>query len=226
MSEEHTKRILIADDVEDNIENLKTGLERHGFEVVVAKDGEEALRRTITLKPDCVLLDVMVPNMNGFDVCRRLKEMAKEHNEFLPILLVTAKEDRNSKLYGLEQSLADDYIVRPFEVKEVIAKIRVMLRIKELQEAVREAERLKVLVETTGATAHELNQPLCALMCYLDLLLRKVGEDHPLRKEIVGMAECVDKLAETVRRISEIKRYMTKSYLSNSQIIDFERSSL
>ena len=158
-----------------------------------------------------------------------LKEESIAEGRFLPVILITGKEDLNSKIEGLEVSRADDYIIKPFHTKELIARIRVMLRILDAQKYLLENERLKVLFEMAGAAAHELNQPLCAISCYMELLNQKMNEDRErhadIAEEIEGITESVDRISKIVHRISAIKRYSTKHYLYDEHIIDLEMSS-
>lgn len=115
-------RILVVDD-EDKIVNLiKNYLEKEGFEVFTADSGSEALRLFESEKPDLVVLDLMMPDMSGYDVCRRICSVSKT-----PVIMLTAKTDEVDKLLGLELG-ADDYITKPFSLRELSARIRVVLR--------------------------------------------------------------------------------------------------
>ena len=102
---------------------LKDSCEYEGFEVVIAKDGQEGLDKAINSKPDIILLDVMLPLMSGIDVCRKLREAGKE----VPIIMLTARSQEIDKVVGLEIG-ADDYVTKPFSIKELIARIRANLR--------------------------------------------------------------------------------------------------
>jgi len=224
-AEKRCFQVLIADDQPINLELLKSALEPLGLEVHEASDGREALDLAKRVKPDLVLLDVMMPKMNGLDVCKILKEESEKEGRFLPIILITAKEDLKTKLEGLEVSRADDYIVKPYELRELLARVKVMLRILMLQQSLLENERLKVLFEMAGAAAHEINQPLCAISCYVELLQSKSRKDDSISEEIQGISECVDRISDILRKLSEIKRYSTKHYLYDERIIDLELSS-
>ena len=118
------KKILIADDEPNIVISLEFLLRREGFEVLVAVDGEEALNKALADKPDLVLLDVMMPKMNGFDVCQALR--ANPAMAGLRILMLTAKgrETEVSKGLGLG---ADAYMTKPFSTKELVAQVRSLL---------------------------------------------------------------------------------------------------
>lgn len=114
--------VLVVDDEEGIVEFLELNLTREGFEVVKAYTGEEALHRTRDRSPDVVLLDVGLPDLDGFEVCRRIR-----HFSDVPVIMVTALEDDVDKIRGLETG-ADDYVVKPFNPKELVARIRANLR--------------------------------------------------------------------------------------------------
>jgi CheY-like chemotaxis protein len=218
-------KVLIADDQHLNLEILVSALEPLALDVFEASDGHEALAVARKIRPDLVLLDVLMPKMSGLEVCRILKEEARKEGKFLPVLLITAREDLESKIEGLEVSGADDYIVKPFESRELVARVRVLIRTMELQKSLVENERLKVLFEMAGAAAHEINQPLCAISCYLELMQYKLADDGATAEEIRGIADAVERISRIVQKLSAIKRYSTKPYLYDENIIDLDMSS-
>jgi DNA-binding response OmpR family regulator len=124
MTETMTKKVLIADDEQNIVISLEFLLRREGFEVFVASDGEEALLRLRAEKPDLVLLDVMMPKMNGFDVCQAIR--ADPDLADMRVLMLTAKgrEAEVSKGLGLG---ADAYMTKPFSTKELVAQVRALL---------------------------------------------------------------------------------------------------
>lgn len=118
-------KILIVDDEQDIVELLSYNLEKEGFSTVKAYDGEAALGLVRSGKPDLMILDLMLPKMNGLDVCKAIRRNPETAN--LPILMLTAKGEEIDKIIGLEIG-ADDYITKPFSVKELIARVRAILR--------------------------------------------------------------------------------------------------
>ena len=115
-------RILIVDDDKNICELLRLYLEKEGYETSLAYDGEEALEKFTSDKPNLVLLDVMMPKMDGWEVCRRIRATSQ-----VPVIMLTAKGETFDKVLGLELG-ADDYIVKPFDTKEVVARIKAVLR--------------------------------------------------------------------------------------------------
>ncbi|MCI8971337.1 MAG: response regulator transcription factor [Oscillibacter sp.] len=121
MSEEKT--VLVVEDEKNIVDILRFNLERKGCRVLEAYDGEEGLRRARTEKPDLILLDIMLPKMNGFSVCEALRK----DGDNVPILLLTAREEEDDKVRGLEIG-ADDYITKPFSMREVVARVEANIR--------------------------------------------------------------------------------------------------
>lgn len=119
------KRILVVDDENDILELLRYNLERDGFVVTCVGDGEEALRAARRESPDVVVLDLMLPGMDGIEVCRALR--ADERTRSVPIVMLTARSEEADVVLGLGVG-ADDYVKKPFGVKEVVARVKALLR--------------------------------------------------------------------------------------------------
>ena len=128
-------RILVADDTPANVRMLETRLTRDGYDVVVARDGEEALAVGARAQPDLILLDIMMPKIDGIEVCRRLKSDAAF--PFTPIIMVTALADAKDVVAGFEPG-GDDYLTKPVDAPALSARVRSMLRIKSLHDTVQE----------------------------------------------------------------------------------------
>lgn len=116
------EKILVIDDEETTVELLRLLLERRGFEVIKAYSAEEGLRKAYRHQPDLVLLDIMMPDMDGWDVCKRLREMSD-----VPIIFLTARSEGKDVVRGLEMG-ADDYVVKPYDNDELVARVRAHLR--------------------------------------------------------------------------------------------------
>lgn len=118
-------KILIVDDEKNIVELIKFNLEREGFQVITAYDGQEAVIMAQTIKPDLIILDIMLPKMDGLEVCRQLNQNAATRN--IPIIMLSAKGDELDKILGLEIG-ADDYVTKPFSPRELIARVKARLR--------------------------------------------------------------------------------------------------
>lgn len=124
-----TYRILVVDDDKNICEIIRLYLEKEGFEVILAHDGQQAIDLFKEKTPSVVLLDVMMPKMDGFQVCREIRRVSS-----IPIIMLTAKGDTFDKVLGLELG-ADDYMVKPFDNKELVARIKAILRRYEPKDA-------------------------------------------------------------------------------------------
>ena len=114
--------ILIVEDEKKISDIVKFNLEKDGYHTEVAYDGEEALKKVVSCQPDLILLDLMLPKMDGFQVCRKVREQYS-----MPIIMLTAKEEEVDKVLGLEMG-ADDYITKPFGMRELLARVKANLR--------------------------------------------------------------------------------------------------
>lgn len=159
MKDNNTKRskILIVDDIAANIQLQQAYLNSLGYDTIIARNGEEALDKVHQEKPDLVLLDVMMPKLNGFETCKRIK--GDEVTRYIPVIMVTALNEIEDKMRGLEAG-ADDFISKPFNKFELLARVKSLLRImhlhNELQHKVVELEKaqkkLRELAITDGLT--------------------------------------------------------------------------
>lgn len=128
-------RILAIDDTPENLEIVSMRLSAHGYEIVTAADGEEGLAKARALRPDLILLDIMMPKLDGISMLKELKR--DESLGFIPVILVTAKADRSDIVAGLDAG-GDDYLTKPFDQAALVARVRAMLRIKALHDIVQE----------------------------------------------------------------------------------------
>ncbi|AOT70544.1 response regulator YycF [Geosporobacter ferrireducens] len=116
------RKVLVVDDEKPISDIVKFNLEKEGYEVGVAFDGEDAIRKVYQFEPDLILLDIMLPKMDGFQVCKKIRESFNT-----PILMLTAKEEEVDKVLGLELG-ADDYITKPFSIRELVARVKANIR--------------------------------------------------------------------------------------------------
>lgn len=120
---EHKKTVLIVEDEKNIVDILRFNLQRAGYQTLEAFDGEDGLQKAISENPDLILLDVMLPKMNGFDVCKTLRSQGNN----VPVIILTAREEESDKVLGLEIG-ADDYITKPFSMRELVARVGANIR--------------------------------------------------------------------------------------------------
>lgn len=205
-SASHT--ILIVDDKLENIEILIRVLERVGFELLVARNGHEVFEVLQHASPNIILLDVMMPDMNGFEVCRRLK--ADERTRDIPVIFLSALIEHTDKLRGFELG-AVDYITKPFQHEEVLARVKTHLTIRDLQTRLQDAnqslrQRTDEL-ETTNKelrnfayiVSHDLKAPLRGISQLSTWLIQDYGEALPQEGK-----ELLDLLIDRVKRMDRL----------------------
>src|SRR5215467_2646328 len=118
-------RVLVVEDERDVADLIRYNLTKEGYDVVIAPTGSDALKQAREVHPDLVLLDIMVPQLNGWEVCRRLKADVETKN--IPVIMVTGRVEEGDKVLGFEMG-ADDYVTKPFSPRELIARIRAVVR--------------------------------------------------------------------------------------------------
>jgi DNA-binding response OmpR family regulator len=118
-------RVLVVEDEQDVAEMIRYNISREGYDVAVVKTGADALDRARELRPDVILLDIMIPQLNGWEVCRRLKQESR--TRAIPVIMVTGRVEEGDKILGFEMG-ADDYITKPFSPRELVARIRAVVR--------------------------------------------------------------------------------------------------
>lgn len=158
-------RILVVDDEETMLRSLSTLLLREGYEVATAPDGPQALETARTVRPDLVLLDVMLPGMDGLEVCRQIRTWSA-----VPIIMLTAKTEEVDKVVGLEVG-ADDYVTKPFSPRELVARVKAHLRrARQPEQDVDRLEADSVVVDLGSRRVTVQGQPVSLSPKEYDLL--------------------------------------------------------
>lgn len=208
MSANNPASILVVDDQPINIKLLQRKLEREGYEVLTAYNGLECLEVVSRRHPDLILLDVMMPEMDGIETCAKLKE--NEDTEAIPIIFITAKSSKEGKLEGLGVG-AVDYITKPIDLEETLARVKTQLRFQEinrenldLQMRLAESRKTAAIGAITQGIAHNLNNLLGVVVGYLDLL--KNGFDSPdmVKRSVSLMDQAIQRMVNIIRQLSTI----------------------
>ncbi len=229
------KRLLVVDDHEDNVEVLRVRLEARGYEVKGANDGQAALEIVADWVPDLILLDVMMPKLDGLEVVRRIK--ADDSLPFIPVIMQTALDSTERMVAGFEAG-ADDYVTKPINFAELEARVKSLLRIKALQKALAERERelsemndkLLHISLTDGLTgidnrrslekglhdmfehSYRLYEPISCVMCDIDHF-KKVNDTygHQVGDEVLKEFAAI--LKAEAREIDRVGRYGGEEFL-------------
>jgi DNA-binding response OmpR family regulator len=216
-------KILIAEDDPINSRILQANLTKWGHEVISTQNGAEAWEVSQnTDAPSLAILDWMMPYIDGVELCRRIRQLP--HGELTYIILLTAKTEKHDIVEGLGAG-ANDYIAKPFNPDELQARIRVGQRVIELQNRLIEAERNRVLTQSAGAAAHEINQPLTVIIGMAELLMFQIEANSPHHENIQAMHESARKISEIVKKMAQIRQYVTKPYIEGIDIIDIDAAS-
>lgn len=236
MTDERPQRILVVDDHPDNVEIIDARLSSRGYLIESACNGQEALEKVYQDPPQLILLDVMMPLMDGFEVSRRIR--GDSSLPYIPIILVTARGETQDKVEGLDAG-ADDYLTKPINFPELEARVRSMLRIKKLQDELDRQnkeleevnERLRRLSITDGLTGlfnhrhvHELlheeherikrsGQHLAVVMLDLDRF-KLLNDTHGHPTGDLVLAETARILRENAREIDMVGRYGGEEFIT------------
>ena len=179
------QRILIVEDEEAIVEVVSQTLRRHGYETASAANGDDALEKAFSLRPDLVILDLMLPKMDGWEVCRRLK--ADRQTASVPVLMLTARREERDVVEGLEIG-ADDYMKKPFSLAELAARVKALLRRSGSGEEGRVVEDGDLRIEVDGETALLRGVPLDLSPTefrLVEALARRMGRIVP-REELLS----------------------------------------
>jgi len=200
--------VLVVDDQPINIKLLERKLQRENMTVLTASNGKECLEAITHQIPDLILLDVMMPEMDGIETCERLKK--NPETSAIPIIFITARSSKEGKLEGLNVG-AVDYITKPIDLDETLARVKTQLRLQEihrenleLQKRLGESRRAAAVGAVTQGVAHNLNNLLGVVVGYLDLL--KAAADNPemVRRSVALIDSAVDRMIHIIRQLSTI----------------------
>lgn len=205
--------ILIVDDIPTNLEVLMQFLEGAGYEVLVATDGESAIEQVEYAPPDVILLDVMMPGIDGFETCRRLK--ANPVSSDIPVIFMTALSDTVDKVRGFELG-AEDYITKPLHQEEVVARVTAHLtlhRQKQEIQALRQQERLyyerlvKIKDNILSTASHDLKNPLTSILITVDMIRHYLPRDPDIvYKKLDTLQQEADRMYNLIVQLLDLAR--------------------
>ena len=208
--------LLIVDDTPDNVRILRTFLMDAGFKMLIAGDGEEGIQITEYAKPDLILLDIMMPKLNGFEVCRHLK--SQKSTQEIPIIFMTALTEVVDKIQGFNLGAAD-YITKPFNQYEVLARVKTHLT---LQNHKRQLEKRNLELDAFAHTvAHDLKNPLASIVNLSDLFLERHPVNSPLDFNGIKKIRFIEKAA--LQAINTVTALLTLSGVSRQPNITIQR---
>lgn len=198
-------RVLVVDDQPINVKLLERKLEREGMEPLTAENGRQCVDIAFRERPDLILLDVMMPEMDGIEACRILQANAETRD--IPVIFITARAGQEGKLEGLGAG-AVDYIVKPIDLDETMARVRTQLRVRdfhranlELQQRLAEARRQAMVGQLTLGLSHNLNNLLGIVVGYLDLMRTMPGNEALVKRSITGMDKGIRRIGHIISQV-------------------------
>lgn len=233
---EKAQRILIVDDSITVVKKLAKILRSYGFDALEMVDGTDLLNTIRAQKVELIILDLVMPAVSGLELIKQIrqnKELAS-----LPVIVLSAMKEDQTLVDALEAG-ADDYVTKPFNPTILMARIRTQLRnrvllsrlenvntdLKQAREHEMEAERLKTAIEMAGATAHKLNQPLTSIVCYADMLLKKVEQESEDYRAIKSICDESARMTEILRKMAELTELRISNYVGDTTIVDIDSST-
>ena len=217
------KKILVIDDLPENVFLLQDRLENEGFEVLTAYDGKTGINKAISELPDLILLDVMMPEMNGIEVCKALVNNPSTAN--IPIILVTAKVGAEDTKEGLEAG-AFDYIKKPFNKVELLARVNSALKLSEAQKKCLEAEQKNTFSATVVTANHKIKQPLTLMSLSSAALKREINKDviskEAILKRINYIDSAIKEISDVLNQLNAIKMPVFSDYVKDIKMVNFE----
>jgi len=218
------KKILVIDDHADSVFLLKDRLEREGYNVITAYDGKSGLQRAFDDNPDLILLDIMMPDIDGLEVCRTI--LNTQSTKDIPVILITGRADADGTKEGL-QAGAFDYIRKPVNKTELLARIHSALKLRETTKLLIEVEKINTFAATVVTANHEIKQPLTLINLSAAAIKRELGKEEVNRETILKRIGFIETAARDINNVLEkfkaIKSPNFSPYVNDIQMVDLEK---
>lgn len=221
------KKILVIDDLPENIFILQDRLTQEGYEVITAHGGTEGLEKAYSNLPNLILLDVMMPDMNGFDVCNTL--VNDDRTKHIPIILVTAKAAAEDIKAGLESG-AFDYIKKPFNRVELMARVQSALKLSEANQQLLEIEKQTTFIATIVTANHKIKQPLTLLSLSSAAIKKELEKDEVSKEAILKRVKYIDAAVKDIEvvlgKLNSITRPELSEYAKDVKMIRVDENKI
>lgn len=217
------KRILVIDDLPENVFILQDRLEHEGYEVLTAYDGKSGIEKAKSELPDLILLDIMMPDINGLEVCKTLVNF--EQTSRIPIILVTAKTGAEDTKEGLDAG-AYDYIKKPFNKIELLARVQSALKLSEANKVLVDIEKRNTFFATVVTANHKIKQPLTLLSLSSAGIKRELKKDEVDVDAVLAKVKYIDiavrEITDVLDQLNTIKEPVLSDYTKNIKMIKVE----
>jgi DNA-binding response OmpR family regulator len=218
------KKILVIDDHADSVFLLKDRLEREGYDVMTAYDGKSGLQRAFNDNPDLILLDIMMPDIDGLEVCRTI--LNNQNTKDIPVILITGRADADGTKDGL-QAGAFDYIRKPVNKTELLARIHSALKLRETTKLLVEVEKINTFAATVVTANHEIKQPLTLINLSAAAIKRELSKDEINREAVLKRIGFIETAAREINNVLEkfkaIKSPNFSQYVNDIKMVDLEK---
>jgi len=217
------KRILVIDDLPENVFILQDRLEHEGYEVLTAYDGKSGVEKAKSELPDLILLDIMMPDINGLEVCKTLVNY--EQTSRIPIILVTAKTGAEDTKEGLDAG-AYDYIKKPFNKIELLARVQSALKLSEANKVLVDIEKRNTFFATVVTANHKIKQPLTLLSLSSAGIKRELKKNEVDVDAVLAKVKYIDiavkEITDVLDQLNTIKEPVLSDYTKNIKMIKVE----
>ncbi|MDH3267305.1 MAG: response regulator [Ignavibacteria bacterium] len=221
------KKILVIDDLPENIFILQDRLIQEGYEVITAYGGNDGTEKAYSTLPDLILLDVMMPDMSGLDVCKTL--VNDEKTKHIPIILVTAKAGVEDTKEGLEAG-AFDYIKKPFNRIELMARVKSALKLSEANRQLLEIEKRTTYIATIVTANHKIKQPLTLLSLSSAAIKNELEKEEFTRESILNRIKYIDAaikdISDVLNKLNSITKPELSDYAKDVKMINVDSNEL
>jgi two-component system cell cycle response regulator len=217
------KRILVIDDLPENVFMLQDRLEHEGYEIITAYDGKGGIEKAQSELPDLILLDVMMPDINGIEVCKTLVNNKKTSE--IPIILVTAKTGAEDTKDGLDAG-AYDYIKKPFNKIELLARVKSALKLSEANKLLLLTEKRSTFFATVVTANHKIKQPLTLLSLSSAAIKRELTKNEISKDVLTGKLKYIDaavkEITDVLDQLNSIREPVLSDYTNDIKMIKID----
>ncbi|UCH95790.1 MAG: response regulator [Candidatus Aminicenantes bacterium] len=224
---EHSKAfILIVDDVPQNLQVLVNILREKDYKISVATSGRKALEIIDRFLPDLILLDIMMPQPDGFQVCKKLK--ASPQTKDIPIIFLTAKIETGDIVKGFDLG-AVDYVTKPFNKDELLARINTHLELRKAQKEIIRLEQKNAVLAVALTANHEINQPLTVLQGNFELFQASLDKDRLTNRQqrfLTRIEKSIERIQAILKKMSAPTSIHFENYLENKEMVIFEKNTI
>lgn len=217
------KKILVIDDQPGNVFLLKDRLNREGFTVITAYDGEDGIKKAKVEKPDLILLDIMMPGIDGFSACKMITK--DKITRSIPVILLTALNSSDDIKKGFEAG-AYDYVKKPFNKIELLARVKSAIRFVETNKLLLELEKVETFSATVKKTNHEIKQPLTLINLSVTALRRELESEEFKKASALKRVDFIEsgmkEILQIMKTMLDINKIDVSGYLENLKRNEFK----